>query len=212
MKLNNIYDVMSYLSDEDNYKKSIGFVLNKLYEETIKAQNDNGFLPMFLQDKKYFSINVDINKFAYYLYKSFIENKDIKDSEFLDDNFMYIIKAAFSNKKNINIKYKKIFWLIFLGYQKGLIYVSSKNLDIIKNVYFTPILFKNNSGEIAKMLAINISTAHLYKFFPEELAKLKILDYTEHQTNIAFGINKVAEFEAKLEKQNQAKPKVLMGI
>jgi hypothetical protein len=75
MKLNNIYDVMSYLSDEDNYKKSIGFVLNKLYEETIEAQNNNRFLPMFLQDKKYFSINVDINKFTYYLYKSFIENK-----------------------------------------------------------------------------------------------------------------------------------------
>jgi hypothetical protein len=54
MKLNNIYDVMSYLSDEDNYKKSIGFVLNKLYEETIEAQNNNGFLPMFLQDKKIF--------------------------------------------------------------------------------------------------------------------------------------------------------------
>jgi hypothetical protein len=155
MKLNNIYDVMSYLSDEDNYKKSIGFVLNKLYEETIEAQNNNGFLPMFLQDKKYFSINVDINKFAYYLYKSFIENEDIESSEFLDDNFMYIIKAAFTSikKNNIYNKHKKIFWLIFFGYEKGLIYVSSKNLDIIRNVYFTKIRRKApsfSSGDIRR--------------------------------------------------------------
>jgi len=206
MKFENLYDVMSYLNDEEQYQKAIGYVFNKLYEEAIEAQNNKNFMPLFKENSYFF--NIDINKFSYYLFLYFIESEEIENNDYLNDNFLLRIRASF-NANNTFEKQKKIFWLGFLGYDKGLVYVSKKGLDLVNYFYFSPIIFEHKqTGEKAKMLSITVSLAHLYKYFNELYQKIITLDFKKFQTSIAFGIKDVD----KVEKRLKEKVKTLMSI